>query len=86
MDNAMEIKLARPVATWRKVLAAVLDFLTIFLVGGYAIGHLTGMTTPGGFELKGGAALALFAVIIAYFVVFRKWLGGTLWQRLLGAR
>jgi hypothetical protein len=32
----------KPEATWRKVLAAVLDFLTIFCVGGYAIGYLTG--------------------------------------------
>jgi hypothetical protein len=32
----------RPVATWRKALAAVVDFLTVFFVGGYVIGYLTG--------------------------------------------
>ena len=35
----------RPVATWRKVLGAILDFLTVFFVGGYAIGYLTGNVT-----------------------------------------
>jgi hypothetical protein len=39
----------KPVATWRKVLAAILDFLTVFFVGGYAIGYLTGNVTA---ELK----------------------------------
>ncbi len=74
-----------PVATWRKVLAAVLDFLTVFFVGGYIIGMLTGNTTGGGFKLEGLPALLLFALIIAYFVVGRKFLGGTLWQRILRA-
>ena len=45
-----------PVATWRKVLAAILDFLTVFFVGGYAIGSITGQTTEQGFNLQGGSA------------------------------
>jgi hypothetical protein len=77
---------AAPVATWRKVVAAILDFLTAFFVGGHVIGRLTGNLTEGGFALEGAPALALFAVIIAYFVVFARYLGGTLWQRLLGVR
>ena len=76
----------KPVATWRKVLAAVLDFLTIFFVGGYAIGYLTGNLTAEGFNLAGKSALMLFAVIIVYFVVGSKYLGGTVWQRILHAR
>ena len=76
----------KPVATWRKVLAAVLDFLTIFFVGGYAIGYLTGNLTAEGFNLEGKSALMLFAVIIVYFVVGSKYLGGTVWQRILHAR
>lgn len=76
---------SKPVSTWRKVLAAILDFLTIFFVGGFVIGKFTGGLTDNGFKLEGAPALILFAVIIAYFVVFRKFLGGTLWQRLLGA-
>ena len=77
---------AKPVATWRKVLAAILDFLTVFFVGGYVIGRLTGNLTEGGFALEGAPALALLAVIIAYFAIGAKYLGGTLWQRLLGVR
>jgi TPR repeat protein len=72
---------------WRKVLAAILDFLTIFFVAGFAVGYITGGMTPeGGFSLSGGPALVLFAVIAVYFVVFTKYLGGTLWQRVLGTR
>ena len=76
----------KPPSTLRKVFAAILDFFTIFFVGGYLIGKLTGNTTDGGFQLDGAPALALFALIIAYFYVGRKYAGGTLWQRLLGAR
>jgi phosphate/sulfate permease len=77
---------ARPVATWRKVLAAIFDFLTVFFVGGYVIGHLTGNLTDDGFKLDGAPALVLFALVVAYFVVLGRYLGGTLWQRLLGTR
>jgi hypothetical protein len=77
---------AAAIATWRKVVAAILDFLTIFFAGGYVIGHLTGGLTDDGFKLEGGPALVLFAVVIAYFVVLGRYLGGTLWQRILGAR
>ena len=70
----------------RKVVAAILDFLTVFFAGGYAIGKYTGNLTDDGFKLEGAPALVLFAVIILYFVVFSKYLGGTLWQRVLGAR
>ena len=72
-----------PVKTWRKVLAAILDFLMVFFVGGYAIGHLTGEVTAEGFNLQGTSALILFAVIVVYFVVGTKYLGGTIWQHIL---
>ena len=75
-----------PIATWRKVVAVILDFLMVFFVGGYVIGRLTGNLVDGGFKLEGAPALVLFAVIILYFVIFRKFLAGTLWQRVLGAR
>lgn len=73
----------KPVATWRKVLAAILDFLTIFFAGGYAIGRITGNMTADGFKLEGMPALILFAAIIVYFVVGTRYLGGTIWQRIL---
>ncbi len=70
-------------ATWRKVLAAILDFLMVFFVGGYAIGYLTGGTTQEGFKLEGAPAILLFALIVVYFVAGSKYLGGTVWQRIL---
>ncbi|MBI5323363.1 hypothetical protein [Bradyrhizobium sp.] len=70
-------------ATWRKVLAAILDFLMVFFVGGYAIGYLTGGTTSEGFKLEGAPAIVLFALIVVYFVAGSKYLGGTVWQRIL---
>ena len=76
----------KPVSTWRKVLAAILDFFFIFIVAGYAIGKFTGGTTEEGFHLTGGPAFLLFAIVILYFIVGRRYLGGTVFQRLLGAR
>jgi hypothetical protein len=73
------------VPTWRIVLAAILDFITVFALGGYVIARFTGGLTESGFSLSGGPALLLFAVIILYFVLAPR-LGGTLWQRILGAR
>lgn len=70
---------------WKKIVAAILDFFTVFLVGGIVIANITGETTSGGFELDGLSALVLFAVIAAYFVLGHKF-GGTLWQRILGTR
>ena len=76
----------QPVATWRKVVAAILDLVTVFFAGGLLIAHLTGGVTESGFKLQGGPALALFALIAAYFVIGGKYLGGTMWQRILGVR
>lgn len=76
----------KPVATWRKVLAAVLDFIMVFFIGGMSIGYATGNLTESGFELKGAPAMILFAAIGLYFVVFTKFLGGTIWQRVLRVR
>jgi len=76
----------KQVATWRKVVAAILDFLFVMFIGGYAIGYMTGNLTDEGFSLNGGPALILFAIIILYFVIFTKFLGGTVFQRLLGVR
>jgi len=71
---------------FRRVIAAILDFFTIFIVGGMAIATLTGDTTGAGFKLDGIPALILFALMIAYFVIGSRYLGGTLWQRILKTR
>lgn len=74
-----------PVARWRIILAAVLDFFTAFFVLGYAVGAMTGGNTAEGFQLNGWPALLLFGLIALYFVAGR-FIGGTLWQRILKAR
>lgn len=77
---------AQPVATWRKVVAGILDFFFIFFAAGFAVGSATGGLTDGGFKLEGWPALVMFAIVAVYFIVFSRFLGGTLFQRLLGVR
>ncbi|GAB4271105.1 MAG: hypothetical protein Kow0013_23760 [Pararhodobacter sp.] len=73
------------VPTWRIILAAILDFATVFGFGGYVIARFTGNLTSTGFRLEGAPAFALFALIIGYFLLAPR-MGGTLWQRILRAR
>lgn len=73
-------------ATWRIVLAAIFDFLTAFFVLGYIVASIFGGKTEDGFKLDGMPALLLFALIVAYFIVFNRFLGGTIWKRILRAR
>jgi len=72
------------VATWKIILAFVLDLITAFSVIGYAVAVLAGQTTERGFQLNGAPALLAFGLIIAYFIIGAR-TGGTLWARLLGA-
>ena len=81
-----QVSSIEPAAVWKRVLAAGLDFITVFFLGGYLIGMATGQTTPNGFNLHGWPAFLLFAIIVAYFVVGRRYAGGTLWDRILGIR
>jgi hypothetical protein len=83
--SAQPVVVPRP-ALWRRVLAAVLDFICVFMIAGYVVGYLTGNLTKDGFQLEGAPALVVFAAIALYFVVFAKFLGGTIWQRVLRAR
>ena len=78
--------IVKPAATGRKVLAAILDFFTVFFVLGYTIAKLTGNVTNDGFKLEGMPAFVMFALIIIYFVAGTKYLGGTIWQRILYRR
>jgi uncharacterized RDD family membrane protein YckC len=85
----MEVRMADDVArapTWKRVVASILDFFTIFAVGGYVIAKLTNSTTENGFSLNGAPALVLFALIIIYFFAGRRYAGGTLWDRIFGIR
>ncbi len=69
-------------AIWKRVVAVILDLVTVFAIGGYVIGALTGGLTSDGFSLNGAPALVLFAVVVAYFFVCRRYAGGTLWDRI----
>ena len=68
---------------WKLLIAGILDFLLVFLLGGYLIALATGGTTEGGFSLTGLPAILLFALVTVYFWGRRR-LGGTLFRRLFG--
>jgi hypothetical protein len=68
---------------WKRVLAPILDFITVFWAGGLVIAGLTGNMHDAGFSLTGAPALALLGVIVAYFWIGRRYAGGTLWDRIL---
>ena len=72
--------------TIRMVIAFVIDVLLSFALFGWVIALVTGSTTEAGFSLEGLPALILFALVIAYFIIMNKFLGGTLGRRLLGVR
>jgi hypothetical protein len=76
----------KQIATWRKVIAAILDFIFVFAIAGYAISYMTGNLADNGFELKGGPAFIALAIVVFYFNIFTRYLAGTVFQRLLGAR
>lgn len=84
MSESADASSTQPVraATWKRVVAAILDFLTVFYLGGLAIGHLSGNATGASFQLSGVPALILFALIVVYFYAGRRHLGGTLWDRI----
>ncbi|MBS0629002.1 MAG: RDD family protein [Verrucomicrobia bacterium] len=69
---------------WKRVLAFILDLLGSFVLFGWIIAKFTGETTEEGFYLTGGSAFLLFALVIAYFVIFNKFLGGTIGKRIFG--
>ena len=71
-------------ANWRIILAFILDLLTSFLVLGFVVASATGGMTETGFQLNGLPALLLFALVIAYFWLNRRF-RWRLWWRLLKA-
>jgi len=81
-----EVIAPRNPSTWRRVLALIFDLISAFIVLGFLIAKLTGGTTDDGFQLNGWPAFLLFALVIAYFVVFNRFLGGTIWKYILKAR
>lgn len=81
-----DVEAGKGPATWRIVLAALLDFVTAFFGIGYIVASVFGGKTETGFHLQGGPALLAIVLIVAYFLVFNKYLGGTIWKRILRAQ
>ncbi len=77
---------SKPAPLMRRILAGFLDLATAFGLSGYLVARFTGGLTDHGFNLEGAPALLCIALVIAYFVVFGRFLGGTLWQRILRTR
>ncbi|KXG86599.1 hypothetical protein [Agrobacterium bohemicum] len=77
---------ARQPSTWRIVLAAILDFFTAFWIFGFIVASVSGGRTEDGFSVQGMPAVLVFALIVAYFLVFNRFLGGTIWKRILRAK
>lgn len=67
---------------WRRIFAGILDFLLVFFGFGFLIASFTGDTTETGFQLNGWPAVLMLALVIAYFVVFNRYLGGTIFKRI----
>ncbi len=84
-EVAPPARFQRPVALWRKALAAMLDVFLAFHVAGYVVGLFASDLQDGAYELEGIPALIHFALIAAYFLIFTFVLGGTIWQRLIAA-
>jgi ABC-type sulfate transport system permease component len=73
-------------ATWKRVIASILDFFTVMFVAGYVMAIFFGSTTSEGFSLSGVPTFAVFAIVVAYFFVGRRYADGTLWDRIFRIR
>ncbi|ALA18282.1 MULTISPECIES: hypothetical protein [unclassified Chelatococcus] len=74
---------------WRCVFSFLLDFLTAFFGLGIAVALFSGrgVETEGAsfnFNLSGLSAVAFFLLFFGYFIIFNRFLGGTIWRRILG--
>lgn len=70
---------------WRRFSAVVLDFVTVFVFGGYAIYEWSEGLRRSGFQLNETPALLLIALAAIYFYLGKHY-DGTIWQRILKAR
>lgn len=82
MDNIEQKAL---VPFWKKFIAFVIDFLLSFFLIGYITAFITNDITDNGlgFQLDGTPAFIMLVLVVAYFIIFNKYFGGTLGKRLL---
>ncbi len=73
-------------AQWCVILAFIFDLITSFAVFGYLVALVTGGLTENGFALEGAAALLVFVLVIAYFILMPRYAGGRIWQHIYGAK
>ena len=69
---------------WRSIVSFMLDFLTAFWVPGYVVAWWTGQLRGWFFDVQGLWALAVFGVLLGYFVIGNSMFGGTPWRRIFG--
>ena len=86
-----------PQPLWKRNVAAIIDFLFVFIAAGYLLAKLPGnqSSTPPSFGpgttttqilgIGGWPLIALIIVIIAYFLILGR-TGGTVFQRLFGMK
>ncbi len=69
-------------------MAFLIDLFGTFFIFTFAVAALTGdiVAEKGQLsaQLDNGPALLCIVLVIAYFVIMNKWLGGTLGKRLMG--
>jgi len=70
--------------TWKKILAFFIDFWGCFFIFGFIIAYFSGNLTNEGFHLEGMPALLEFALIISYFIIMKKYFGGTFGKKIFG--
>lgn len=70
-------------ATWRVVVASIIDLAGGFLVFGYVIGLIFGGATDTGFNLQGWRAILLLVVLVAYVIGCNRYLGDTIGRRIM---
>lgn len=75
-----------PSSSWLVAIANLLDFFTVFLPSAYAVAYACGTVRHGGMSLAGIPMLIVLAIVAGYFFVFRRYLGETIWARILRIR
>jgi hypothetical protein len=80
------------VSTWKVITAFLLDLAGSMFIFGHIIAAMDSTsTTPGSFSvtafdvtLYGGAALVLLGLVVGYFVVMNRSMGGTIGKHMFG--
>jgi uncharacterized RDD family membrane protein YckC len=61
-----------------------IDFLGCFVIFGYILAYFFGGLTEEGFNLEGISTLFLFSLIVSYFIIMKRYFGGTFGKKIFG--